>query len=422
MRQVIFKEVGMYNFGPYIDPMKLTFVPDTLVLISGPNGIGKTMMLDSIPFTLYGITSKGARGDDVVNNTVGKNCHTWLEFNVDNIPYRIDRYHKYKKLNNTVILNRDGTDILKGQKEVLPEIERLIAPRKLFMNTLMFGQKVKDFFTDLTDSEKKEIFKKILELENYMVYGKLAHERLKVSFDLLQKVGTEIQVNIKLRIDSEIQIEILEDKKEAFEDLKKRDIVDMNERIDISNEKLSDYREMLTEFDLLGEELEHQTTVKNELERHISTIETEIELYHKDLMSKQQLTINEINTKANASKTRISKTLSNQIQELSNELKNSNDKLNYEFNLILKDKGDLNTEIQSYRMEHRTLDIERINLQENVIDKEVSICPTCEQEIDSQKTKELKIRLDVVVNTMNQLKEKEDIGVKAFQKKEKEEI
>ncbi len=170
MQEINFEKVGMKNFGPYIDPLEFEIEENNLILITGPNGVGKTMALDAIPYTLYGITSKGAKGDDVVNNVVEKNCHTWLYFKVGNDEYKLNRYHKYTRLGNTVILSRNGVEIKKGQKEVLPEIERLIRPRKLFMNTLMFGQKIKDFFTDLPDSEKKEIFRKVLPLDEYQGY------------------------------------------------------------------------------------------------------------------------------------------------------------------------------------------------------------------------------------------------------------
>jgi len=160
MREVEFQESGMENFGPYIEPMSLSFPKNQLTLLTGPNGIGKTMSLDSIPFTLYGITSKKAKGDDVVNNRIEKNCKTWVNFKVNNDQYIVTRYHKYTKLHNTVILNKNGKDIKKGQREVLPEIEKLICPQKAFMNTLMFGQKIKDFFTDLVDSDKRKYLEK----------------------------------------------------------------------------------------------------------------------------------------------------------------------------------------------------------------------------------------------------------------------
>jgi len=170
MRQINFQEVGMENYGPYISPMILTFKNNNLTLITGPNGIGKTMALDSIPFSLYGITSKGAKGDDVVNNTVGKNCKTWVKFQVNTDQFLVTRFHKHSKGGSTVILNKNGVDIKKGQREVSIEIERILCPRKTFMNTLMFGQKVKDFFTDLGDADKKEIFRRILDLDAYTSY------------------------------------------------------------------------------------------------------------------------------------------------------------------------------------------------------------------------------------------------------------
>ena len=97
MRNIKFVETGMVNFGPYVDQMVLKFQEDQLTLIVGPNGVGKTMALDSIPFTLFGMTSKGLKGDDIVNNVTNKNCHTWVEFHIDSDKYIVKRYQKYNK-------------------------------------------------------------------------------------------------------------------------------------------------------------------------------------------------------------------------------------------------------------------------------------------------------------------------------------
>ena len=51
MREIDLYEVGMENYGPYIDPMILPFKNDNITLLTGPNGVGKTMALDAIPFT-----------------------------------------------------------------------------------------------------------------------------------------------------------------------------------------------------------------------------------------------------------------------------------------------------------------------------------------------------------------------------------
>ena len=213
MRHIDFKEIGMENYGLYIEPMVLPFNNDTLTLIVGPNGIGKTMALEALTFTLYGMTSKGQKGDDVVNNIVKKDCHTWVKFSINEDQYEVNRYHKFTKLGNTVILNKNGVDIKKGSKEVIPVIENLIAPRRLFTNTLMFGQKVKDFFTDLVDSDKKEIFRMILNLYIYQVYHKITSKKIDEVEKSINEIESQRNLSLGLIEDSENQIILLEKNK-----------------------------------------------------------------------------------------------------------------------------------------------------------------------------------------------------------------
>ena len=171
MREIEFTKAGMENFCLYKNLMEYYFPNDKVRLITGPNGVGKTTIFDCIPFTAFGITTKGLKGDDVVNNEVGKNCRTYFEFKsiigdiTDN--YRVERYVKDSKFGDTVLLYKNDftKPYKKGQREVLPVIEEVFIPQKLFMNTILFGQKVKDFFTDLGDADKKEIFRKVLQLD-----------------------------------------------------------------------------------------------------------------------------------------------------------------------------------------------------------------------------------------------------------------
>ena len=230
MRDVVFKKVGMVNFGPYTDKMEYEIKPNTLTLITGPNGVGKTMMLDAIPYTLFGITSKGMKGDDVVNNVAGKNCHTWLEFEVDNQPYIVNRYQKYKG-RNTVELEKDGEILFKGQKEVVPQLESMIQPKQLFMNTLMFGQKVKDFFTDLGDAKQKEIFRMILNLDNYLIYYDNAKKAMKLIDQQILDCQKQKSVSLELISDITENLSLLEQKKMEFYDDKEKSLKDCVEKI-----------------------------------------------------------------------------------------------------------------------------------------------------------------------------------------------
>ena len=80
MKKVTFLKAGARNFCVYQELIEFEFKNNKICMITGPNGTGKTTLIDILPFSLYGTTSKGLRSDDVVNNKVNKNCYAFSEF------------------------------------------------------------------------------------------------------------------------------------------------------------------------------------------------------------------------------------------------------------------------------------------------------------------------------------------------------
>ena len=285
MREITFHEVGMENFGPYIEPMVLTFENDKLTLITGPNGIGKTMSLEAIPFTLYGETCKKAKGDDVVNTRVGRNCHTWVKLSINSDDYIVDRYHKYTKLQNTVTIRKNGEEpYKKGHREVLPEIERLICSKKSFTNTLMFGQKVKDFFTDLVDSDKKEIFRKILDLDIYTNWYKEADNDLKEIEKKLQSLLEQVGIDRGILSDIEIQIGILFKQMNQFKEAQK-------ERVANAKKALEDNQRLMEQWQNSRRELDGKDSDVQALQDQITDVEQQIS-HHENEMKNNVMKLN----------------------------------------------------------------------------------------------------------------------------------
>ncbi len=412
MKKVIFKKVGMKNFGPYIEPMELTFESNKLILISGPNGIGKTMMFDAISFCLYGITSKGARGDDVVNNIVGKNCHTWLEFSIDNDQYKLDRYHKYVKHGNTVYLFKNDMNkpIKKGQQEVLPEIEKIIAPKKLFMNTLMFGQKVNSFFTDLTNSEKQEIFRKILELSNYIFYYKEADQRLKMIGDQISEVTNNIHVKFELINDSKIQLKYFKKAQETFK-------TEKNNRIKVLKNSLNNLTELYNKWDLILKNYEKQDLVDiekiieeiNKTKNNISLIESKNSIIQNNILNKKKIKEGELNQKALKLKEEIISSYQKDEDKIKTDFNNEKSKISNKVNEYINSKNLLENNIINIEIEIKRNIEEKQEIIENVIDSKISICPTCKQKINSKIIESLKNKIiefeNIIKNKQKELEE-----------------
>jgi len=384
MREITFHEVGMENFGPYIEPMILTFENNKLTLITGPNGIGKTISLEAIPFTLYGETCKKAKGDDVVNTRVGRNCHTWVKFSINADDYIVDRYHKYTKLQNTVTIRKNGEEpYKKGHREALPEIERLICSKQSFTNTLMFGQKVKDFFTDLVDSDKKEIFRKILDLDIYTNWYKEADNDLKEIQAKLQSLLEQIGIDKGILGDIETQIDILFKQMNQFEETKKERVTNAKKALEDNQRLMEQWQNSRKELEGKPSDVQGLQSQINDVEQQISHHENELNNNILKLTSSRDAKISEIRLAANTA-----------LQTAVKKHRDTYDILLERHDAIIKELADEESEarqvmtdnrakISQYETEMRICQ-KTINDLNNSLEIEDGVCPTCLRDIDDE--------------------------------------
>ena len=413
MREITFHEVGMENFGPYIDPMVLTFENDKLTLITGPNGIGKTMSLEAIPFTLYGETCKKARGDDVVNTRVGRNCHTWVKFSINEDDYRVERYHKYTKLNNTVHIfkNDDEQPYKKGHREVVPEVERLICSKKSFTNTLMFGQKVKDFFTDLVDSDKKEIFRKILDLDIYTQWYKEADSDLKNINEQLQKLVEKAGIDQGILNDTEQQINILFKQMKQFEEDKK-------ERIASAKKALEDNQRLLKQWGNNLSELEGQESDVQGLQAEITDVEKQISHHENE----KETTKMKLLQSRDAKNAEMQKAASEATEKVSDKFRQTFEMILEKHDEEMKELNDQELEARQGKTDNRA-EISSIETENRIIQKNIDKlndslelpdgdCPTCLRVIDEECREHLEKEVGNLINEYQEYERK----IKAIEK------
>ena len=387
MRQVNIQEVGMENFGPYLDPMILEFKNDTMVLMTGPNGVGKTLALDAIPYTFYGTTSKGAKGDDLVNLTVGRNCKSWVRFKINDDQYLITRYQKYTKLNNTVILNKNGVDIKSGHKEVLPEIEKLICSKGAFMNTLMFGQKVKNFFTDLVDSDKKAIFRELLALEQYQLYYKetsdIRLKQVKTSIDENEK---KQGINEGLRADTDTQVHILLDIKAMFEEEKQNEITKLKNSIDSNERLLKEWEDDLKVLQKEDVDIDNTISDLTDIEVELNITQTTMDNELQSIEQRKTAKVLDLKNKANNATNEIHDEYRKEYNRITNERAELKETLNDLVTTAQSRRHKVELKIENVESDMRNWRDRVHEIEENVIKAEISECPLCEQEVSEETT------------------------------------
>jgi len=419
MRDITFLEVGMENYGPYIDPMVLPFNNDTLTLLVGPNGIGKTMALEALTFTLYGMTSKGQKGDDVVNDVVGKNCHTWTTFKANDDLYQVDRYHKYTKLGNTVILKQNGVDIKKGSKEVIPEIEKLILPRKLFTNTLMFGQKVKDFFTDLVDSDKKEIFRMILNLSIYQKLYKITDDRIKNVTESIQELGTKTKVNEGLLQDTNDQLALLDKQRQTYEYDKLKQIKELETKIK-DNERLNtNWNETLESLNKLDGDTEEIKEQLQAVRNSLSTLSDKKNRLTRDLENQRDLKNSEIEKRASQAMNGINEEYHSTKSEASESHSSESKKVLSDIGELEKLRSSIKSNISGVASTILMTNKQKEEFEES-LNSDDAICPTCLQDMDEECQSNLQEQIDDLSDSETQYDEQMKIHHNDLERYEKE--
>ncbi len=402
MRSVEFKKVGMQNFCCYTDLMEFEFKNDKIVMITGPNGSGKTTIFDSIPYTFYGITPKNLKGDDVVNNVVGKDCYTYVEFYIDDDHYKCERYCKYTKIGNTVILSLNGKKIKKGHNEVVAEIERILLPQKLFSNTILFGQKVKTFFTDLPDSEQKEIFRRVLQLDDYQLYYEETNKRLKGLEEDVTSLTNQKNINEGLLAEIKKQIEHIKIDRINFYTRKKEELNTLNKNISDFEDTLKQYNERYLKF---GNELETEKekllSKEMELRNIFQNAQNKLEAEILSIRDRKRAKEAELISSATEARSKETQEANKLIDSLKDKLYERTNKLEDEVTAIKMrlEKLDLMVKVNTKRISN--LESEKEPLVSGVTD---SICPLCKQSIQKHTVEEIQFKISEIDRNIELLK------------------
>jgi hypothetical protein len=248
----------------------------------------------------------------------------------------------------------------------------------------MFGQKVKDFFTDLGDADKKEIFRKVLKLEEYVLYYNSAKDKLNLMDEKITESKNQIEVKISLKGDAKFQIENQKLLAKEFVKNQKDQVIKLKKKQQANNMILNKWKETIKELkdnDLNMESiLTEIATTTNELKNIGSALETKKQKINSEALQKES----EIKDKANEFKAEIINDFKKMV-EFYQQGKDEKEKKATEQHLLLIDKQSKNREtIIALKGNELSLQESIDEMANSVLSAELTICPTCEQKITEE--------------------------------------
>ena len=295
MKKVVFKTLKVKNFLSIGKTIVSVDFQKGLNIITGinkdlmdrQNGTGKSSLVDSFYFALFGETTRGIKKEFVVNNLTNESAEVSLTFSIDETEYEIIRTIKPSKLNlfeNGVDISRDSmantTEYILNILNLTPEI---------FTNCICLSINSTVPFMAQKNLEKKKFIEGIFNLD---VFSKM-NSGLKEEYGDVKK---EIERKSEKYDDLEKTVKlVLDQNKRNSEEREKRrnqieeNISKLDKQIHVINDNISKYViDDVSQNKVKIKKLEEKKKLKNDEIQQIfkqkTEISTEIKILKNDLL------------------------------------------------------------------------------------------------------------------------------------------
>lgn len=191
---VVFKKVTYKNFLSSGNiPIEIQLDKSRLTLISGKNGSGKSTIVESIIFGLFGKPYRNISKPQLVNSINQKQCQVQIEFSVGKKEYKVIRGMKpsiFEIYENGVLLNKNPN--IKDHQRVL-ETQILKMNFKTFTQVVVMGSGNYVPFMELQTGQRREFIEDLLDIKVFSVMGSLVKDRAKALKDTLKEIEFDMK-------------------------------------------------------------------------------------------------------------------------------------------------------------------------------------------------------------------------------------
>ena len=225
-----------------------------LVLIQGvnagdssaaSNGAGKSTLMNSLMWCIYGETSHGVKGDDVLSTGHEKNCRVKVTIEDEGKRYAIIRHRKHKEFKNRLIVRGEDGDMTKGKDSLTQEfVERLIgASKEVFMASIYASQEAMPDLPGMSDKNLKTIVEEAAGVDRLTKAYAIARERANAAAARMETTKTKMDACLSLVESAQNELESAKTSSEAWER-------DRSERLDVARADLVGAEVTLTEVEM----------------------------------------------------------------------------------------------------------------------------------------------------------------------------
>jgi len=299
------------------------------------NGTGKTTIINSLSYAIYGIALTNIKRDNLINKINSKGMLVTVSFEKNGVKYHIERGRKP----NILKLNVDGeeysaddADESQGDsRQTQKEIEKLFGMSHDMFKHLIALNTYTEPFLSLKANDQRAIIEQLLGITILSEKADALKEQVRISKDLIQQENTKIETIKVSNQKIEESIQSLERKQKMWQDNHSSSVSDLDqsitllEKIDIeaeidSHKCLENYNEKKKRLEEAQRWIANIDADNIKQEKTIAKLENEISLLkeHKchtcgqDLHDKQQQEI--LNSKEDQKKEAALQIISNNSQ------------------------------------------------------------------------------------------------------------
>lgn len=271
---IVFKNLRVKNFRSYGNKFTEFNFESGFDLISANNGAGKSSLMQSLTWCLFGKIPK-LKISELINNINNKDMEVQLDFQKGTDSYKIIRAEKPKKFEiykNNELIDQQST-VMGYQEKLEKEILGINLNTFNMLVSLDTSLLNKSFIT-MSTSERRDFLEVVLDIKILYYINQIITVRL----NLLKTQRTELEYKLKTRN------EMLNSEKNKYNDIVRinKDITENgNHMVKEKESKVKDLEEKLLKYDVAFEKIQESQKLSTELESELKELNKKLEDYKK---------------------------------------------------------------------------------------------------------------------------------------------